>query len=80
MKVAAGAFVHLETRLATVCKEWQRRRDCYGDGPGGANDEEGFAPGGTGSRGRKTAGSVDCARAAVEATGQRALCLCFGLR
>lgn len=46
MKVAAGAFVHLETRLATVCKEWQRRRDCYGDGPGGANDEEGFAPGG----------------------------------
>lgn len=80
MKVAAGASVRLKTRLATVYKEWRRRRDCYGDGPGDANDGEGFARGGTDSRGRKTAGSVHCARAAAEATGQRALYLYFGLR
>lgn len=80
MKVASGAFVRLETRLATVCKGWRRRRGCYDDGPGGANDEEGFGQVGTDSRGRKTAGSVDCARAAAEAIGQRALCLCFELR
>ncbi len=77
--IEAEAFVRLEMGLGrTGCKEGRRRRGCCGDGLGGWNDEGEFAEGGTDSRERKIAGSVDCAPAAVgEAIGQRALCLCF---
>lgn len=75
----AEAFVRLGTVLeGTVCREWRRQRGCYGDGLDGGNVEEGSAEGRTDSRGRKTVGLVDCARAAVKvAIGQHALCLCF---
>ena len=75
--VAAGAFVRLETTSARGCKGSRRRRGCCGGGRGGGNDGGGFARGATGSRGRKTAGLVDCARAAVEVTERHALCWCF---
>lgn len=77
--VVAEASVRLKTGSEKRgCKGWRRRRGCCGGGLAGGNDEGGFAERKTDSHGRKIAGLVDCALAAVvEATGQHVLCSCF---
>lgn len=80
--VAAEAFVRLKMGSErTGCKEWRRRRGCYGDGLGDGNDGEEFAGRGTDSHGQKIEALVDYAPAAVvEAIGQHALWSCFELK